>query len=132
MKKILLTIAAMITLAAFFAGCKGPNTPSKGGGASSQQQGGSSTSEKITITVAAGDENVEFKTTTRSFKIDKNKTWADVKTKAEELIKYKDGYENDKWKLNGASGTVIVPTYKFETSTTVYAVSKQTSAPPSE
>ena len=131
MKKILLTIAAMITLAAFFAGCKGPNTPSKGGGASSQQQGGSSTPEKITITVA-GDENVEFKTTTRSFKIDKNKTWADVKIEAEKLIKYKPGYENDKWKLTGASGTVIAPTYKFETSTTVYAVSKQTSAPAPE
>ena len=131
MKKILLTIAAMITLAAFFAGCKGPNTPSKGGGASSQQQGGSSTPEKITITVA-GDENVEFKTTTRSFKIDKNKTWADVKIEAEKLIKYKPGYENDKWNLTGASGTVIAPTYKFETSTTVYAVSKQTSAPAPE
>ena len=131
MKKILLTIAAVITLAAFFAGCKGPNTPSKGGGASSQQQGGSSTPEKITITVA-GDEYVEFKTTTRSFKIDKNKTWADVKIEAEELIKYKPGYENDTWKLTGASGTVIAPTYKFETSTTVYAVSKQTSAPAPE
>ena len=131
MKKILLTIAAVITLAAFFAGCKGPNTPSKGGGVSSQQQGGSSTPEKITITVA-GDENVEFKTTTRSFKIDKNKTWADVKIEAEKLIKYKPGYENDKWKLTGASGTVIAPTYKFETSTTVYAVSKQTSAPAPE
>ena len=131
MKKILLTIAAVITLAAFFAGCKGPNTPSKGGGASSQQQGGSSTPEKITITVA-GDGNVEFKTTTRSFKIDKNKTWADVKIEAEKLIKYKAGYENGTWKLNGASGTVIAPTYKFETSTTVYAVSKQTSAPAPE
>ena len=130
MKKILLTIAAVITLAAFFAGCKGPNTPSKGGGASSQQQGGSSTPEKITITVA-GDRNVEFKTANRSFEIDKDKTWADVKTKAEKLIKYKPGYENDTWKLTGASGTVIAPTYKFETSTTVYAVSKQTSAPPS-
>lgn len=124
MKKILLTIAAMITLAAFFAGCKGPNTPSKGGGASSQQQGGSSTPEKITITVA-GDEYVEFKTTTRSFKIDKNKTWADVKIEAEKLIKYKAGYENGTWKLNGASDTVIAPTYKFETSTTVYAVAKK-------
>ncbi len=131
MKKILLIIAAVITLAAFFAGCKGPNTPSKGGGASSQQQGGSSTPEKITITVA-GDRNVEFKTANRSFEIDKDKTWADVKTKAEKLIKYKDGYENDTWKLNGVSGTVIVPTYKFETSTTVYAVSKQTSAPAPE
>ena len=131
MKKLILCIAAVITLAAFFAGCKGPNTPSKGGGASSQQQGGSSTPEKITITVA-GDKYVEFKTTTRSFKIDKNKTWADAKAKAEELIKYKTGYENDKWKLTGASGTVIAPTYKFETSTTVYAVSKQTSAPAPE
>ena len=129
MKKLILCIAAVITLAAFFAGCKGPNTPSKGGGASSQQQGGSSTPTQITITVV-GDENVEFKTTTRSFEIDKNKTWADAKAKAEELIKYKTGYENDKWKLTGASGTVIAPTYKFETSTTVYAVSKQTSAPP--
>ena len=124
MKKILLTIAAVITLAAFFTGCKGPNTPSKGGGASSQQQGGSSTPEKITITVA-GDGNVEFKTTTRSFKIDKDKTWADVKIEAEKLIKYKAGYENGTWKLNGASGTVIAPTYKFETSTTVYAVAKK-------
>jgi len=131
MKKLILCIAAVITLAAFFTGCKGPNTPSKGGGASSQQQGGSSTPTQITITVA-GDGNVEFKTTTRSFKIDKNKTWADVKTKAEELIKYKDGYENDTWKLNEASGTVIAPTHKFETSTTVYAVSKQTSAPAPE
>ena len=131
MKKIILTIAAVITLAAFFAGCKGPNTPSKGGGASSQQQGGSSTPEKITITVA-GDRNVEFKTANRSFEIDKDKTWADVKTKAEKLIKYKPGYENDTWKLTGASGTVIAPTYKFETSTTVYAVSKQTSAPAPE
>lgn len=129
MKKLILCIAAVITLAAFFAGCKGPNTPSKGGGASSQQQGGSSTPTQITITVA-GDGYVEFKSQTRSFKIDKNKTWADAKAKAEELIKYKTGYENDKWKLNGASGTDIAPTHKFETSTTVYAVSKQTSAPP--
>ena len=129
MKKLILCIAAVITLAAFFAGCKGPNTPSKGGGASSQQQGGSSTPTQITITVV-GDENVEFKTTTRSFEIDKNKTWADAKAKAEELIKYKTGYENDTWKLNEALGTVIAPTHKFETGTTVYAVSKQTSAPP--
>ena len=138
MKKILLTIAAMITLAAFFAGCKGPNTPSKETQplppSSPQEEGGSggsSTPTQITITVA-GDRNVEFKTANRSFEIDKDKTWADVKTKAEKLIKYKDGYENDTWKLNGVSGTVIVPTYKFETSTTVYAVSKQTSSPPSE
>ena len=129
MKKLILCIAAVITLAAFFAGGKGPNTPSKGGGASSQQQGGSSTPTQITITVV-GDENVEFKTTTRSFEIDKNKTWADAKAKAEELIKYKTGYENDTWKLNEALGTVIAPTHKFETGTTVYAVSKQTSAPP--
>ena len=123
-KLILLTIAAVITLAAFFAGCKGPNTPSKGGGASSQQQGGSSTPEKITITVA-GDEYVEFKTTTRSFKIDKNKTWADVKTKAEELIKYKDGYENNTWKLTDGLGQDIPNNHQFNADATVYAVSKK-------
>ena len=123
MKKILLTIAAMITLAAFFAGCKGPNTPSKGGGASSQQQGGSSTSEKITITVA-GDRNVEFKTTTRSFKIDKNKTWADVKIEAEKLIKYKAGYENCTWKLNDSAGESLTGNYKFTAATVVFAESK--------
>ena len=123
-KLILLTIAAVITLAAFFAGCKGPNTPSKGGGSSSQQQGGSSTPEKITITVA-GDEYVEFKTTTRSFKIDKNKTWADVKTKAEELIKYKDGYENNTWKLTDGLGQDIPNNHQFNADATVYAVSKK-------
>ena len=124
MKKILFTIAAVITLAVFFTGCKGPNTPSKGGGASSQQQGGSSTPTQITITVA-GDENVEFKTTTRSFKIDKNKTWADVKVEAEKLIKYKAGYENDKWKLNNKLGQDIPDNHQFNADATVYAVPKK-------
>ena len=130
MKKILLTIAAVITLAAFFAGCKNPQTPSPQGGdsppapSSPQQEGNSSTPTQITITVA-GDGNVEFKSQTRSFKIDKNKTWADAKKQADALIKYKTGFEHSEWKLNGASGTVIALTYKFATDTTVYAVSKQ-------
>ena len=130
MKKILLTIAAVITLAAFFAGCKNPQTPSPQGGdsppapSSPQQEGNSSTPTQITITVA-GDGNVEFKLQTRSFKIDKKKTWADAKKQADALIKYKTGFEHSEWKLNGASGTVIAPTYKFATDTTVYAVSKQ-------
>ena len=120
MKKIILCIAAMITLAAFFAGCKNPQTPSS--------QGGNSTPPQITITVA-GDGNVEFKSQTRSFKVDKNKTWADAKKQADALIKYKTGFEHSEWKLNGASGKVIVPTYKFATDTTVYAVSKQIVSP---
>ena len=125
-----MTIAAVITLAAFFAGCKNPQTPSPQGGdsppapSSPQQEGNSSTPTQITITVA-GDGNVEFKLQTRSFKIDKNKTWADAKKQADALIKYKTGFEHSEWKLNGASGTVIAPTYKFATDTTVYAVSKQ-------
>ena len=84
---------------------------------------------QITVTVA-GDGNVEFKSQTRSFKIDKNKTWADAKKQAEALIKYKTGFEHSEWKLNGASGTVIVPTYTFATDTTVYAVSKQIGSSP--
>ena len=120
MKKIILCIAAIITLAAFFAGCKNPQTPSS--------QGGNSTPTQITITVA-GDGNVEFKSQTRSFKVDKNKTWADAKKQADALIKYKTGFEYSEWKLNGAPGTVIAPTYKFATDTTVYAVSKQIVSP---
>lgn len=84
---------------------------------------------QITVTVA-GDGNVEFKSQTRSFKIDKNKTWADAKKQAEALIKYKTGFEHSEWKLNGVSGTVIAPTYTFATDTTVYAVSKQIGSSP--
>ncbi|MGP1491682.1 MAG: formylglycine-generating enzyme family protein [Treponema sp.] len=120
MKKIILCIAAVITLAAFFAGCKNPQTP--------PPQGGNSTPTQITITVA-GDGNVEFNSQTRSFKVDKNKTWADVKKHAEALIKYKTGFEHSEWKLNGASGKVIARTYTFATDTTVYAVSKQIVSP---
>ena len=129
MKKILLITTAVITLAAFFASCKNPvgnsSVPS-----SPQQGGGSvgSTPVQITITVA-GDGNVELKTTISSFKIDKNKTWAEAKDKAEELIKYKAGYENHKWRLTDASGTEISPTHKFETDTTVYAVSQLITVP---
>ena len=130
MKKILLITTAVITLAAFFAGCKNPaehnpvpSSPQQGGGT-----GGSSTPAQITITVA-GDGNVELKTTISSFKIDKNKTWAEAKDKAEELIKYKAGYENHKWRLTDASGTEISPTHKFETDTTVYAVSQLITVP---
>ena len=120
MKKIILCIAAVITLAAFFAGCKNPQTPSS--------QGGNSTPTQITITVA-GDGNVEFNSQTRSFKVDKNKTWADAKKQADALIKYKTGFEHSEWKLNGAPGKVIAPTYIFATDTTVYAVSKQIVSP---
>ncbi|MGP1445890.1 formylglycine-generating enzyme family protein [Treponema sp.] len=120
MKKIILCIAAVITLAAFFAGCKNPQTP--------PPQNGNSTPTQITITVA-GDGNVEFNSQTRSFKVDKNKTWADVKKHAEALIKYKTGFEHSEWKLNGASGKVIARTYTFATDTTVYAVSKQIVSP---
>ena len=130
MKKIFLITTAVITLAAFFASCKNPvgnssvtSSPQQGGGSS-----GSTPPTQITITVA-GDGNVELKTTISSFKIDKNKTWAEAKDKAEELIKYKAGYENHKWRLTDASGTEISPTHKFETDTTVYAVSQLITVP---
>ena len=130
MKKIFLITTAVITLAAFFASCKNPvgnssvtSSPQQGGGSS-----GSTPPTQITITVA-GDGNVELKTTISSFKIDKNKTWAEAKDKAEKLIKYKAGYENHKWRLTDASGTEISPTHKFETDTTVYAVSQLITVP---
>ena len=134
MKKILLITTAVIMLAAFFAGCNNPAgnssvpSSSKPSQSATPQGGGSSTPAQITITVA-GDENVEFKTTISSFKIDKNKTWAEAKDKAEELVKYKTGYENHTWRLTDASGTEISPTHKFETDTTVYAVSQSITVP---
>lgn len=125
MKKILLTIAAVITLAVFFAGCKGPNTPSKGGGASSQQQGGSSTPEKITITVA-GDGNVILKSD-RTFEVEKGKTWNELQTEAKKKIQgYKPHYELKNWHLINVSGTILNDSYTtpFNNDATVFIETK--------
>ena len=127
MKKILLTIAAVITLAAFFAGCKGPNTPSKGGGASSQQQGGSSTSEKITITVA-GDSNAVPKAE-HTFEVVPGTKWDGIKLLANDKINYTVGYKNKTWKFNNASGEVIPDDHQFNENTTVYAESQLITVP---
>lgn len=122
MKKILLITTAVIALAAFFAGCKNP------GGQSSSA---SSPQARITITVA-GDDNVEFKSTERTFKIPKGKKWNEIKNQAEALIKYKDGFEHNKWKKLNKEGDVLADNYVFNADTTVYAMSKQTtvSQPP--
>ena len=79
---------------------------------------------QITVTVT-GDENVEFKTAVRSFKLDKNTTWADAKAQAESLIKYKEGFEAEEWRTPDGDGTVVTDNYVFTTDTSVYAVSKQ-------
>ena len=127
-KLILLTIAAVITLAAFFTGCKGPNTPSKGGGASSQQQGGSSTPEKITITVA-GDKHVTLKAE-KTFAADKGKTWHQLQALAEDKIDYyNEHYGLDKWKLTNAAGHDLIADYVFNANTTVFVVTKQITTP---
>lgn len=120
MKKILLITMTVIALTAFFAGCKLTQAP---------PQGGNSASATITITVV-GDGYVEFKSQAHSFQTNKNKTWAEVKARADELIKYKTGFEHGAWKLNNASGTAISADYRFNADTTVYAESKQTPAPP--
>ena len=120
MKKQLFITTALIVLTAFFSGCKAPQSPS---------QGGNSASTTITITVV-GDGNVEFKSQAHSFQIDKNKTWAEIKARADELIKYKTGFEHGAWKLNNASGTAISADYHFNADTAVYAESKQAAAPP--
>ena len=127
-KLILLTIAAVITLAAFFAGCKGPNTPSKGGEASSQQQGGSSTSEKITITVA-GDEHATPKAE-HAFEVVPGTKWDGIKLLANDKINYTGGYKNKTWKFNSNSGEVIPDDHQFNENTTVYAESQLITAPP--
>ena len=119
MKKILLITTAVIALAAFFAGCKNP------GG---QSSAASSPQARITITVA-GDDNVEFKSTERTFKIPKGKKWNEIKDQAEALIKYKDGFEHNKWRKLNKDGDVLADNDVFNADTTVYAMSKQTTVP---
>lgn len=135
MKKILLTIAAMITLAAFFAGCKGPNTPSKETQplppSSPQEEGGSggsSTPTQITITVA-GDEHVTLKAE-HTFEVVPGTKWDGIKLLANDKINYTGGYKNKTWKFNNASGAVIPDAHQFNENTTVYAESQLITAPP--
>ena len=131
MKKILLITTAVITLAAFFAGCKNPaehnpvpSSPQQGGGS-----GGGSTPAQITITVA-GDEHVILKPE-HTFEVKKGKTWRQLKAIAEDKIDgYAPSYGFDTWKLTGASGAPLLDDYVFNTNETVFVVSKQTVAPP--
>lgn len=80
--------------------------------------------DEVTITVA-GDSHVVHKSADHTFKVNKGETWNHVKSLAADTIEYAEGYENDTWKLAGASGTEILSDHKFETNTTVYAVSKK-------
>lgn len=135
MRKILLTIAAVITLAAFFAGCKGPNTPSKEPQplppSSPQEEGGSggsSTPTQITITVA-GDEYVTLKAE-KTFTADKGKTWHQLQALAEDKIDhYDEHYGLDKWKLINAAGYDLTADYVFNANATVFVVTKQITTP---
>ena len=119
MKRILLITTAVITFAAFFTGCK-----NSGG----QSSSASSPQARITITVA-GDDNVDFKSTARTFKISKGKNWSEIKNQAEALVKYKTGFEHNEWKKLNKDGVVLADNYVFNADTTVYAVSKQTTVP---
>ena len=119
MKKIFLITTAVITFAAFFAGCK-----NSGG----QSSSASSPQARITITVA-GDDNVDFKPTARTFKISQGKKWSEIKNQAEALIKYKTGFEHNAWKKLNKDGVFLADNYVFTADTTVYAMSKQTTVP---
>lgn len=79
---------------------------------------------EVTITVD-GDDHVLHKGTDSTFKVNKNETWAHAKVLAVNKIKYADGYENDTWRVVDAFGEILSPSYKFETNTTVYALSKK-------
>ena len=129
MKKIFLITTAVITLAAFFAGCKNPaehnpvpSSPQQGGGS------GGSTPAQITITVD-GDEHAVPKVD-HTFKVDPGTKWEDIKLLANSKINYTGGYENKTWKFNNALGNVIPDGHQFNTNTTVYAESQQITVPP--
>ena len=130
MKKILLITIAVIAFAAFFAGCKNPaGHPTQSSQSANPQVGGSSTPAQITITVA-GDGNVTLKAE-KTFMADKGKTWYQLKAQAEDRIdRYAAGHGPDKWKLTDATGQDLTDAHLFNTNTTVFIVSKPTSAPP--
>ena len=124
MKKIFLITTAVITLAAFFAGCKNPaehnpvpSSPQQGGGSSG------STPAQITITVD-GDEHAVPKAD-HTFKVDPGTKWDTIKLLANDKINYTAGYENKTWRFNNALGNVILDDYQFNADTTVYAESKK-------
>ena len=127
MKKIVLMLMAVITLAAFFTGCdNGVKSKEK---KDSPQGGGSTTPAQITIMVA-GDGNVTLKAE-KTFMADKGKTWHQLKAQAEDRIdRYAAGHGPDKWKLTDATGQDLTDAHLFNTNTTVFIVTKPTSAPP--
>ena len=127
MKKIVLMLTTVITLAAFFTGCdNGVKSKEK---KDSPQGGGSTTPAQITITVA-GDINAVPKPADHTLKVTAGTKWDTIKLLANSKIKYTDGYENDIWKFNNASGEVIPNDHRFNANTTVYSVSKQPVTPP--
>ena len=135
MKKILLITIAVIAFAAFFAGCKNPaGHPTQSSQSANPQQGGGSGGSspapaQITITVA-GDGNVTLKAE-KTFTADKGKTWYQLKAQAEDRIdRYAAGHGPDKWKLIDATGQDLTDAHLFNTNTTVFIVTKPTSAPP--
>ena len=127
MKKIVLIAMAIITFAAFFAGCKNPaghnpvpSSPQQGGGS-----GGGSTPAQITITVA-GDEHVILKPE-HTFEVEKGKRWDEIESLAKTKIKkYKDNYKFKEWRLTDASGTPLNNSYTtpFDNNETVFVVSE--------
>ncbi|WP_024751840.1 leucine-rich repeat domain-containing protein [Treponema phagedenis] len=76
--------------------------------------------KKPIVITLAGDSNVNFLQT--RIPVTEGSTWADVKTKISGVT-FKDGYQLDVWKLNGANGAELQDTSKFDVATTIYAVS---------
>ena len=83
---------------------------------------------KIVITVA-GDEHVTLKAE-HTFEVVPGTKWDEIKLLANGKINYTGGYKNKTWKLNNASGTVILDGHQFNENTTVYAESQLITAPP--
>ena len=82
---------------------------------------------KIVITVA-GDEHVTLKAE-HTFEVVPGTKWDEIKLLANGKIDYTGGYKNKTWKLNNASGTVILGGHQFNENTTVYAESQPITAP---
>ena len=82
--------------------------------------------DPVTITIEA-DSGYVFKEAKKpcTIEIEKGKTWASTKEKAEEKITLLEDFEKTGWKLGGKDGTPLIDETVFNKNETIFATSKR-------
>ena len=86
--------------------------------------------ELITVTIEA-DAGYTFKESKKPciIEVEKNLTWASIKTQAEAKIELKEDYESAGWKLGGKDGSYIEDSAVFDENALIFATSKKKDEP---